>query len=597
MIGFLQPFALLGLAAAAIPPLLHLLSRRVPKSVVFPAVRYLAVTEREQSRRLKLRNLLLMVLRMAVISFLVLAAARPVARVAISHGHPPAALALVVDNSLSSAAIVGGRPMLELATEQARRVVARVQPDDRLWLVLADGVPRLVGPAGARQALDSLSSWPLRLDLAAAARAAAQVVAAQPLALHEVVVLSDLQATAWTAGPPADADVLVWQPPAPPANRALDSAFALPPEWRPDGQVVAFVAGDDTEPLGLRLTMNGRDVAHGVARPGEQVGLAARAPGPGWFIARVDLDPDELRLDDRWWLAVASAPPAAVTAESGAGVFVGQAIQVLTEGGRVRNGSEVVLADHVTGAMTVVFPPADPALVGALNRALAARGSTWRLGPRVSGEWTVSGDLEAALGATVRLRHRLEGNGTVWARVGGEPWIVTDGTVVLVASRMEEAWSELPVRAGFVPFVDLLVNRIAAREGWVVRATPGASLGLPPGVDGLVAAAGRLGTATDGRIIAPFEPGVYFLTAGSDTVGALEVNHDRRESRLAQANPRTVRSTLGDRAHVLETATLDRELFGGARRASLAGPLLAAALLAALAELTLATLGRTSQEH
>ena len=46
---------LLGLAAAAIPVLLHLLARREPPTVVFPAVRYLVSTTREHQRRLKLR--------------------------------------------------------------------------------------------------------------------------------------------------------------------------------------------------------------------------------------------------------------------------------------------------------------------------------------------------------------------------------------------------------------------------------------------------------------------------------------------------------------------------------------------------------------
>ena len=41
MIGFLHPWVLAGLAAAAIPVLLHLLARREPPTVVFPAVRYL----------------------------------------------------------------------------------------------------------------------------------------------------------------------------------------------------------------------------------------------------------------------------------------------------------------------------------------------------------------------------------------------------------------------------------------------------------------------------------------------------------------------------------------------------------------------------
>ena len=39
---FLHPLVLLGLAAAAIPALLHLLERRVPPEAEFPPLRYLS---------------------------------------------------------------------------------------------------------------------------------------------------------------------------------------------------------------------------------------------------------------------------------------------------------------------------------------------------------------------------------------------------------------------------------------------------------------------------------------------------------------------------------------------------------------------------
>ena len=65
---------LLGLGAAAIPIILHLITRRRPPTVVFPAVRYLVDTAREHQRRLRLRNLLLLLVRTALIVALVLAA-------------------------------------------------------------------------------------------------------------------------------------------------------------------------------------------------------------------------------------------------------------------------------------------------------------------------------------------------------------------------------------------------------------------------------------------------------------------------------------------------------------------------------------------
>ena len=589
MIAFLQPLALLGLAAAAIPPLLHLIGRKLPPTVVFPAVRYLVATEREHSRRLKLRNLLLMLLRMAIIVLIVLAASAPVARIGAGRGHPATALALIVDNSLSSGAVVDGRPMLDWLIQRAQAVLARLDRDDRLWLVLADGLPRRVGLGEARAIVDSLSPWPVRLDLSRAVRASAIAVAGATEPGREVVVLSDLQRSALGVGDPPLVPVLVWRPPDLPPNRAVDSARSEPRDWDPVGTVIVAIGGTTAAAGAVRLLIDGRVRARDVAAPGDRVVLGSRAPGFGWFVGSVQLDADELRADDGWWVAIHAAPPAATTAEVGAGTFVREAVGVLQSGGRLTMGDAVTLADELRPGATILFPPSDPALLGAVNRALVARGVGWTFGDLVEGEWTLAGDLGPAGGAAVYRRYRLEGDGQVFARAGDEPWLVRSGDVVMVASRMEVAWTALPVTAAFVPFIDFVTNRLAARKAWVVRATPGAMVDLPAGVEAVEGPRATLTVPADRRLRVPLEPGVYFLRSGPDTVGAIEVNHDRRESDLVRADRRTMAATLGAGVRLLDDRGLDRELFGGERRASLAGLLLAGALVAALLEIALAT--------
>ncbi|KPJ96280.1 MAG: hypothetical protein AMS18_01055, partial [Gemmatimonas sp. SG8_17] len=161
MISFLHPLALMALAAGAIPALLHLRSRRLPPVVVFPAIRYLTATEREHSRRLKLRNLLLLLLRTLVIVFLVLAAARPILRLASGRSHPPSAIVLVVDNSLSSGAVVQGRQMLQLIGDAAREALSQTNSGDHIWVVLADGIPQRVTRTEAARILDNLVPLPI----------------------------------------------------------------------------------------------------------------------------------------------------------------------------------------------------------------------------------------------------------------------------------------------------------------------------------------------------------------------------------------------------------------------------------------------------
>src|SRR5207302_146854 len=284
-VTFLHPLALLGLVAAGIPALLHLLERRIPPEAEFPPLRYLSEAERQSARRLRLRHVLLLLLRTALIALIVLAAARPLvpapapATLRRAALHQRTALVVILDNSVSSGVVVDGRPMLDRLRAAARASLAAAGASDRLWLVLADGVAR----AGTREALlatlDSAGVSPRRLDLTAAVRDAARLVDAEPLEGREVHVMSDLQRTALGSG-------------------------------------------------------------------------------------RADV------------------PRGGVAAWGGVGPCVAAALAVLERGQGVRRGGDMGIGDRREGgaAVGVVVPPADPTLIGPLNRTLAARGVRWRLG-------------------------------------------------------------------------------------------------------------------------------------------------------------------------------------------------------------------------
>ena len=74
---FLNLGLLLGLGVAAIPVVLHLMMRARPKKIEFPALRLLADRRSSNARRMKLRHLLLLLLRMAVLAVVVLTLTRP----------------------------------------------------------------------------------------------------------------------------------------------------------------------------------------------------------------------------------------------------------------------------------------------------------------------------------------------------------------------------------------------------------------------------------------------------------------------------------------------------------------------------------------
>lgn len=75
--SLLNPALLVGLGLAVIPVLLHLLMRAKPRRLVFPALRLIQQSKRQNVRRMQLRHLWLLLLRIAVIALIVVAVCRP----------------------------------------------------------------------------------------------------------------------------------------------------------------------------------------------------------------------------------------------------------------------------------------------------------------------------------------------------------------------------------------------------------------------------------------------------------------------------------------------------------------------------------------
>jgi hypothetical protein len=606
---FLQPLALFFLAAALVPPLLHLFQRRRPPDVAFPAVRYLRQTEREASRTIRLRHLLLLLLRVAAVALLALAAARPVVPKRVGVGHEPTALAIVLDHSLSSGAVAGGVRVFDDLAARARETARVTRPADALWLLGADGVARRGSGDDLLATIAASRPEAVRLDLSSAVATAARLVRASGYVRQEIHVLSDLQRTAFGAPDSAAAGlaVLFYHPGGdPPANRAVVSARATPPSWLAGGGGEVSVAiGGAPAPAGAKVAVTvaveGGAGGRSLVAPGDAVVLPATAPGPGWATGDVGLEPDELRADDHRPFVVRVVGPASAAVDAGAdlGRFVAEALGSLARAGRVRAGATagVRLGERAPagGAAAVIFPPHDPVELGAANRALTAAGVRWRFGARIEREDTLAaaGYLARELaGARVFRRYRLETSSAeaprgVLARAGGDPWLVRDGRVVVLGSRLVPEDTSLPLISGFVPFVGDLVNRLVRGDEGIVEAAPGDPVPLSDDVSGIAVGRDSVQPVQGGRAIpAPPLPGAYPLLSGADTVGMLVVAPDPRESDLRRASDADLAALFpGARTAVTASAqAYAAERFRGAGRAELTGALLLAALLVLVVE-------------
>ena len=206
--SFLNPFFLFGLAAAAIPILIHLFTRRRPRERPFSSLEFLSEVNQSEIRRLRLKQWLLLVLRTLAVACLALAIARPAVRGAIGPRSTAAtSLVVLVDRSGSMGAMSANGGTL---AGDARRVVedllATLGPSDDFLLVPYDRAPEPVTPepsadvARLRRAAQALEASADVTDHTRALELAARSLENTHALNRELFWLSDFQSAGFTRG-------------------------------------------------------------------------------------------------------------------------------------------------------------------------------------------------------------------------------------------------------------------------------------------------------------------------------------------------------------------------------------------------------------
>lgn len=206
---FVSPwFAIAGLALAAGPVLIHLLNRQRYRVVPWAAMDFLRHAVRRSRRWLRLQDLLLMLLRSAVLVFFGLTMARPLLPGSgATDPRKPVHAVLVVDNSLSMGFEQLQGTVLDRAKSRAGELIDRLPPGSRISVLPAAGSAREFNRGAystAQEALEALQSLdvvdrtapvPAALELA---QAACQRVSSPPS--KQIYLLSDQQAGNWPSG-------------------------------------------------------------------------------------------------------------------------------------------------------------------------------------------------------------------------------------------------------------------------------------------------------------------------------------------------------------------------------------------------------------
>lgn len=325
--SFLYPLFLAGALAIAIPIALHLLRRDVAPEVPFTAVRLLRRSPLEQTRRKRLRDLLLLMARVAALLLLAAAFARPY--FAAAAGATPLRI-VALDRSFSMSAPGRFQQAQALAREAVAAggaaQVAVIAFDDRATVVVQPG-----GAGEARTAIDAVRVG------SGATRYGPLFARVQELAGNEpaqVVIVSDLQRAGLSDEAPPSVrpgiDVDVRQVPAAAGNLGVSAVRSTA-----DAVMVTVVNGGGDQASGTaRISVDRQEVASSpfTAPAGSSVDVPVRyrAADRGVLTATVD-DPAGFQADNTRLLLLDPSSRTRVSIVTGldreSGLYVARALQ------------------------------------------------------------------------------------------------------------------------------------------------------------------------------------------------------------------------------------------------------------------------------
>lgn len=329
---FAFPLFLWLLPLAAAPILFHLLLKLRARRRVFSTLMFFDRIDPRLSARRRIRDWLILLLRMALIVLLLTALARPVWLALAAHGQT--ARIVIIDNSASmSASAADGRSKLAQAVEAALALLDASATGDAAGLALLVDDPLVTLPpqlttdkALLKVTLDRLGETEAAGSVADALARARALSDAGPAVHSEFHIFTDLQENEWNRQPPAHGLVR-------PATRlyvhrlrsadetaanATIAALTLPPHHLPAGRRMALrVHVVNPSPHDAALRLQATDDQNGqytqtlfVPGQGDQWAnflLAPAAAGPHWLTCR--LEGDALAYDNRAALVFECAEP------------------------------------------------------------------------------------------------------------------------------------------------------------------------------------------------------------------------------------------------------------------------------------------------
>ncbi len=317
---FNHPVFLFGLLAVLIPIIIHLFNFRRYKKLYFSNIAFLKSITTQTRKQNKLKQIIVLILRMLTIIAVVIAFAEPVFKKKEKHLLKQDALSnIYIDNSFSMMAEGENGRLFEEAISDARELVSHSASDTRFVILTNDMGPvqrRVLTKEAALNEIDELDISPKSRNLNSIAKTANTIALDKNYPSYELYLFSDFQKNFIDFSELAiDSSAFMYLLPMvhmQKRNIYIDSCWLSDPVLINNHKITLNIrlknsSSLDYEKIPLKLMINGQQKAVAgvdiVAGGYELVNMIFSARQTGWHYAILEIEDFPITFDDQFFFA------------------------------------------------------------------------------------------------------------------------------------------------------------------------------------------------------------------------------------------------------------------------------------------------------
>lgn len=198
--SFLEPIMLYGLPLALLPVIIHLLNKLRHRTVKWAAMMFLLTANKTATRRARIRQWLILLMRVLAVAALVFVVSRPIAGgwMGRMFSGAPEAVIMILDRSISMETRINGITKRELALRLLTENAKPLQGRSRLILLdSATGFATEISEIDALPRLSIASGTDTAADIPSAIQRAIEWIQQNKTGSAEIWITSDMQKSNW----------------------------------------------------------------------------------------------------------------------------------------------------------------------------------------------------------------------------------------------------------------------------------------------------------------------------------------------------------------------------------------------------------------